>query len=146
MALKTYDPRKFAIVFAGILVNEGLADGTFCTVTPTTPGFSSKVGTDGEVTRSRSHDRRAEVKITVMQTSELNDRLSAVYNADRAAVNGAGVASFRIQDLAGTTVLRASKAWISDEPDVSLEAEASTREWTIELADLDSTHGGNPDN
>lgn len=145
MALKTYDPRKFDIVFAGIPINEGLADGTFLEITTTTPGFSSKAGVDGEVTRTRSHDRRATARITVMQTSEVNDRLSALYRADRAATNGLGVGTFFVQDRGGTTVLAASKAYIADDPDVTLEAEASTRTWTIELADYRPHHGGNPD-
>lgn len=145
MALKTYDPRKYVITMAGILINEGLADGTFLNITTETPGFSSKAGVDGEVTRTRSHDRRATATITLMQTSEANDRLSALYAADRAATNGEGVGMFRVSDLVGTTVLESSVSYISDDPDVVLEAEASTRDWTIELADYQPTHGSNPD-
>ncbi len=145
MALKTYDPRKHDIVFAGILINEGLADGTFLTITPETPGFSTKVGVDGEVTRTRSHDRRATATVTLMQTSEVNARLSALYAADRAAVNGQGVGSFFVQDRGGDTVLRSSKAFISDGPDVTLAAEAETREWTFILTDYTPSHGGNAD-
>jgi len=145
MALKTYDPRKHDIIFAGILINEGLADGTFLTISSDTPGFSVKVGVDGEATRTRSHSKVAEAKVTLMQTSEVNDRLSALYAADRAAVNGQGVGVFYVQDRAGTTVLQASKAFISDDPDVELSDEASTREWTFILTDYAPIHGGNPD-
>jgi hypothetical protein len=145
MALKTYDPKKYPIVFAGILVNEGLADGTFLNISTETPGFSSKSGVDGEVTRTRSHDRRATATITVMQTSEVNDRFSALYAADRAATNGQGVGAFYVQDLAGTTVLESSVAYIANDPDVTLEAEASTRDWVIELADYQPSHGSNSD-
>lgn len=144
-ALKTYDPKQYVIVFAGINLNEGLADGTFLTVAPENPGFSKKVGVDGEVTRSRSHDRSATATLTLMQTSDVNDRLSALYNADRDAVNGQGVGTFFVQDLLGNTIGEAAKAYIADEPDMSLEGEASTREWVIELADWRSTHGGTPD-
>ena len=145
MALKTYDPSKHAIVFAGILLNKGLADGTFLTITPATPGFSTKTGADGEVTRSRSHDKVAEATLTVMQTSEINDRLTALYLADRAATNGSGVGVFYVQDLAGTTLHMSSKAFISDDPDVELGTEATTREWAFILTDYAPGHGGNPD-
>ena len=141
MALKTYDPKQYDLVFAGINLSEGLADGTFLTVTPDTAGFSKKVGVDGEVTRSRSHDRTATATFTLMQTSEVNDRLSAVYNADRDAVNGQGVGTFFVQDRAGTTIGEASKAYIANMPDLTLSGEAETREWTIELADWTPVHG-----
>ena len=144
-ALKTYDPKQYDIVFAGISLNEGLADGTFLTIAPDTPGFSKKVGVDGEVARSRSHDRSATVTFTTMQTSDVNDRLSALYNADRDAVNGSGVGTFFVQDRAGRMVGEAAKAYIADDPDVVLSGEAETREWTIELADWRPFHGGTPD-
>lgn len=140
--MKTYDPKKFVIVFANILINKGLADGTFCVVSSMKPGFTSKAGADGEVTRIRSQDRRATVRITLMQTSDVNLRLSRLYNADRDAVNGQGVGMFYVQDLNGDTKLEADKAYISDDPDLTLSADAETREWVLELAELGGEHGG----
>lgn len=145
MALKTYDPKQWDIVFAGIPLNEGLADGTFLSISTTTAAFTSKAGPDGEVTRVRQHDRRAQARFTTMQTSEVNDRLSAVLRADRAATNGQGVGMFFVQDRSGTTVVRSSKAYISDDPDIELAMDATTREWIIDLPDYDPTHGSNPD-
>lgn len=145
MALKTYDPRKFDIVFAGILINEGLADGTFLNISTEGEGFTVKAGVDGEATRTRNHSRIATATITLMQTSEINDRLSALYEADRAAVNGQGVGSFFVQDRGGTTVLESSKAFISNDPDVTLDVEAGTREWTIILSDYRPQHGSASD-
>lgn len=143
--MKTYDPKKYDIVFAGISLNKGLADGTFLTISPTTPGFSSKVGVDGEVTRVRQHDRRATATLTLMMTSDVNDRLSAVYNADRDATNGSGVGSFLVQDQVGTTVIEDAKAYIANGPTFTMEGEASTQEWTFELPNASFTYGGSPD-
>ena len=145
MGLKTYDPRKWDIVFAGILLNEGTADGTFLTIAPEVEAFSIKVGADGTPTRTRSHNRVAKATLTLMQTSEVNDRLSALLAADRAAVNGQGVGVFYVQDRAGTTILQASKSFISDDPDVELSDEATTRDWEFILSDYTPVHGGNPD-
>lgn len=145
MALKTYDPRKFDIVFAGILINEGLADGTFLNISTESEGFTAKVGADGEATRTRNHSRLATATVTLMQTSEINDRLSALYEADRAAVNGQGVGSFFVQDRGGTTVLESSKSFISNDPDVTLDVEAGTREWTFILSDYRPLHGSASD-
>lgn len=145
MAQYTYDPARYTIVFAGIILNKGLADGTFLTISAVTPGFSSKAGVDGEVTRARSHDKRKTATLTLMQSSEVNDRLSALYNADRDPLqpNGRGVGVFYVQDLSGTTVLQASKAYIANDPDLTLGAEAETREWAFELSDVVAPiHGG----
>lgn len=143
--MKTYDPKKYVIVFAGIPLNKGVQDGTFLVVASVGQGFTSKAGVDGEVTRTRMHDRRATARLTLMQTSEVNDRLSARYEADRNAVNGEGVGAFYVQDLSGTTVLESSKAYIAKSPDASLDKEAGPREWLFELSDLQGTHGSNPD-
>jgi hypothetical protein len=145
--VKTYDPKKFVANFAGIKLNEGIGDGTFIAISKSgLAAFSSKAGVDGTVTRSRQHDKRKIVKLTVMQTSEVNDRLSAILNADRAAINGRGVGAFYLQDLSGTTLIEGAKAWIMDDPDLSLEVTASTREWAIEIASVDDPiHGSNPD-
>ncbi len=144
-AVKTYDPMLLDASFAGIPLNKGLSDGTFFTITPTSEGFTFKVGVDGEVTRVRKHDRTAEVTFTTMQSSDVNDRLSAVYRAARLATNGQGVGAFLLVDRAGTTVIQAAKAWISQEPTVSFSGDVETREWTITLGDMDATHGGNSD-
>ena len=141
---RTFDPKRYVISFAGILLNKGVSDGTVLTVASVTPGFSSKVGVDGTVTRSRSHDKRKTAALTLMCSSEVNDRLSALYNADRdpAQPNGRGVGAFYVQDLSGTTVLSCPKAWISDDPDMTIEATASTREWSFELSEVvDMIHG-----
>jgi len=143
--VKTYDPRKYDLIFAGVHLNEGIADGTFLTLSSVGPGFTSKAGVDGEVTRTRMHDTRYTARLVLMQTSEVNDRLSTIYAADRAATNGQGVGVFFVQDRAGTTVLEAAKAYIADDPDVTLDMEASTREWLFELTGTTMTHGSNPD-
>jgi hypothetical protein len=141
--VKTYDPKKIDVVLAGQRLNSGLADGTWLTYTSAAPGFSKKVGVDGEVTRTRSHDRSGEIRLTLMASSAINDVLSRLYADDRDGnANGRGVGALLIQDRNGTTLLQASQAWISDDPDISFGAEVETREWVIEVADVQVTHGG----
>lgn len=142
---KTYDPNLYDVIFAGIRLNEGTADGQFIQQTGNAPGFSKKIGGDGTVTRSRSADRSGSVTVTLMQSSAINDALSAIHSADLKAANGSGVGSLLIQDRNGSTVLQAAKAWISDDPDMTLELEATTRAWVIDYADGDMHHGGNAD-
>ena len=140
--MKTYDPKKYDIVFAGVRLNEGLADGTFLKITPMSPRYTSKVGVDGEVVRSRKHDTRRSVEFTLMQTSAINDRLSQIFKSDLASLNGEGVGAFLVQDRNGTTILEGT-AWITQDPDLELAAEAGPRVWKLEIAESSATHGGN---
>ena len=144
--MRTYDPNQWDISFAGRHLNKGVADGTFLTVASMSPGFSSKSGVDGEPTRSRLNDKRYTARVVLMQTSEANKILSDIYAASRArgAANSTGVGSFFVQDRSGTTVLQSAKAYIADDPDITLEATATTREWLFELTDVDITHGDVP--
>lgn len=142
--LKTYDPGQYDVIFAGRLL-EGFGEDTFISVAVEAPGFSDRVGVDGEVTRAKSYDSRATVSVTLMQTSLSNNVLSSIYLADRAAPNGAGVGSLRIVDRSGTSVFEASRAWIQREPDAELGREASERTWELRCADYRGLHGGNPD-
>lgn len=142
--MKTYDPKLHHCVFAGHFI-QGYGDGTFIAFSKAAPPFSTKVGVGGNVTRSRNHNRSGTVTITLMQTSESNDRLTEIHKADLAAPNGAGVGSFTMQDIGGTTIFTAAKAWIEADPDATFEAEAGTRDWVIAYELLDATHGSNPD-
>lgn len=143
--MKTYDPKRYTMVLAGINLSRGLADGTFIKISPMAPRFSSKAGVDGEVVRTRRHDRRRSIEFTTMQTSEVNDRLSALFATDANAENGEGVGSFLLMDRNGTTRIE-GVAYVAQDPDVELGPEASTRVWKLELVDeTAATHGSNAD-
>ena len=142
-ASRTFDPNEYSIVFAGILIDQGYADGQYIGIVTEGPSFTDKVGVDGEVARSRSADRRATCTISLMQTSPLNDLLSALYNLDREGASGEGVGSFLLKDRQGTTVASASAAWLQNDPDLTLDAEATTRDWELRLADYTVVHGSN---
>ena len=131
-----YDPKQYALVFNGLLI-QGFASGTFISISKDTAPFSDIVGAYGEVTRVRSHDRRATVTITLTQASRSNEDLSVALNADQRAVNGAGVGAFSLVDTLGRTIVSASQAWVQKAPDLSLSTELENREWEIRLADVE---------
>lgn len=139
---KLYDPDQVVVYFAGGLL-QGFADGEFIAVEMLSDGFGDVVGTDGEVARSKSNDRRATVTIKLLQTSDSNIFLSGIHTADLNAPAGAGVGSLLIQDLQGNTILNAVSAWIVKYPDQSFDRTAKSREWMIRCASLTSVVGGN---
>lgn len=80
MAMKTYDPGDISVVFAGLSLTEGLAPDTFVKVETPEDSFNFVQGADGHSTRSKSGKRMKRVMLTVLQTSDVNDKLSAIHN------------------------------------------------------------------
>jgi hypothetical protein len=138
----TYVPEQVVIYLGGVLA-EGFADGEFCTVEQMSPAFNDVVGTDGEVARSPSGDRRLKVIVKLLQTSQTNKRYSALLNTDLNAPNGNGVGSFLMQDLSGATIARGDQAWLVSQPNNSMDRTAKAREWEIRVAVGERTEGGN---
>lgn len=142
--LRLYDPDNVLITVAGIPIS-GYADGEFCRIEYDTDAFQDVVGTDGEVTRSKSNDGRATITIRLMQSSPVNALLSALHTSDRNASGGVGVGAFYMQDLSnlvGGTLLTAEKCWIAKPPDSGWDRTPTEREWKIRVAKLDGLDGG----
>ena len=140
--VKEYDADQVLVYFNGVRL-QGFADGEFFTVEQMADGFTDVVGTDGEVTRSKSNDRRAKVVAKLMQSSLANAAMSALHSKDLNAPNGAGVGTFLMQDLSGATICQASAAWIVKYPDGSMDRGAKGRDWEIRLANANRLEGGN---
>lgn len=133
--MKVYDADQVTVSFAGVLM-QGYADGEFCSIEMDSKGFEDVVGTDGEVTRSKTGDNRATVTVKLLQSSLTNAELSILHNLDLSAPNGAGVGALLINDRGGSFTYRAARAWISKAPDVTLDRQATTREWEFRCEKL----------
>jgi hypothetical protein len=136
-----YDSDQYSASFAGIPL-AGFADGEWLRIERENQKFDDVVGTDGEVTRSKTNDDRATITIRLMQSSPVNDLLSAVYNLDGNTPGGAGVGPFLLRDQQGTTLITAESCWIAKAPDVSMDRTATEREWVLRCAKLIEFHGG----
>lgn len=139
---KHYDSDQYSCSFNGINLFEGTADGEWLTIEPEADDFGDVAGTDGEVTRSKSNDRRATLTLKLMQTSSVNALLSAINTIDKNAPGGAGVGPFFVRDRQGRDVFSAEKAWIAVAPKVSLDRTPTSREWKFRCAELVPFHGG----
>jgi hypothetical protein len=140
--LRNFDPKSVSVIVGGHAV-QGFAEGTFVLVAPNADEFSDVAGSQGEVSRARISDRRADVTITLQQTSPSNDVLSGFAELDRLSPNGAGVVSFLLRDGQGTTLVRAVEGWVKRRPDVEMSNEIKNREWVIRLAEAFYFVGGN---
>lgn len=143
--LRLYDPDQVLIIVAGIPLS-GYADGEFCRIEYESDSFNDVVGTDGEITRSKSNDYRATATIRLMQSSPANALLSALAATDRNAPGGAGVGPFLLQDQSNgaiNTTRVGEKCWIRRMPVSSWDRTPTEREWQVRIARLEGAEAGN---
>jgi hypothetical protein len=142
MSTKYYDADQVTVSIAGIPLS-GYAEGEFLRIEQETDDFDDVAGTDGEVTRSKTNDARANVTVLLMQSSDSNDLLSALSNTDRRAPNGAGVGAFLVRDRNGRALYTAPACWVKRPPNATFDRTATAREWLIRVANLERFDGGN---
>ncbi len=138
-----YDPNDVSLIAAGVPIEGGFADGTFIEVVQDSDDFVDVVGADGDVTRSKTNDRRATITITLGQGALGNQLLSAVSNLDKSSSGGAGVGPFLLKDNQGTTIFSAEKSWVAKAPDAGFDKTAGSRAWKIRCAHLVRNDGTN---
>jgi hypothetical protein len=131
-SIRTYNPARVVITVNGHTVT-GYADGTFCTVAMVSDGITTQVGADGEVARAVNTDARANITLTLQQTSPSNDFLSTLYSADVLTCGGR-VGPIEVADLCGTTMFRASNAWVTKLADIEFGNEITNRVWNLQAA------------
>jgi hypothetical protein len=141
MALQTfsYAPDKVVVLVAGVPIT-GYGEGDSIEVEPMSELSTSKVGIDGDVTRSLNTDRRCRITVRLMQSSPSNDMLSTLVGVD--LVSGGRMFPVTVMDLLGRTLIVASQAWIATRPTVTFGREASEREWVFETGSLSEWFAG----
>jgi hypothetical protein len=140
--MKIFNADEVTVSFAGLTL-QGFGDGEFVRIENDTEAFTDVIGTDGEVTRSKTNDNRSTVTVILMQTSASNDALSAILERDKSTAGGSGVAALYVRDRQGRALYRSAESWIQKAPDVSLDRSATSREWPIRCANLVRIDGGN---
>lgn len=137
MSLKRYDAAQVTLVFMGILIDSGFADGEFLTIEQSAPDYEAVVGTDGQVGRSRTNNRHAVIKVKLMSTSDGNTLFGALSNAGLLTANGADIGPMLVRDrVSGVCTYTSANCWIAAPPAVSYENKVSMREWVLECDDL----------
>lgn len=135
--LATADADQYRLAIASIPISNGAgasgyADGQFLKISPNADGFITVVGTDGTVVRSKSNNRLLDIELSLLQSSVSNTALSALYMLDTNQPNGAGIGSFVLEDLSGTTLVLCTRSWIQKPADVTLNRSAEPRVWHIQ--------------
>ena len=74
-------------------------------------------GSDGSITRYCTQNTLGYADLIFKRSSNEHQKLSALHTADVLTPGGAGVVSFHVKDLQGSTLLTVAKAWITGFPD-----------------------------
>ena len=130
--VQTYNPKEVTMALGTHIVT-GYAEDSFITIEPMGNGTSSKVGCDGEVTRSIDPDERYTIKVVVGQNSPTNKFLQETYMKDKKT--GEELFSVLVKDLKGETSFSAAQAWVTKPMSFSRGKEAGDVEWTLECAE-----------
>jgi hypothetical protein len=141
VALKTYDPQQYSMIVAGQIM-DGYGDGTYITVARNEDGWMYKSGVDGSGARAKNSNRSGRITLTLLQTSDSNDILSALAAQDE-LTGGTAVFPILCRDGSGRSVFGGATCWIVKQPDSEFAKEVGTRQWVFETNRLDMFVGGN---
>jgi len=114
----------------GTHVVEGVADGTFITVTPEGAPITTTYGAYNSMARTIRSRSNASFEVTLMDGSPTNDVFSALHNNDRTARRLDWVFQLTLKS-GNRTFFSAPVAFIEDYPARSFGDEAGTLTWVI---------------
>ena len=146
-----YDPKQVICTWAPlspgvgtILVNQGIAEGTFIAVSRDKPVFAKKMGSDGEGTRVRSTDKSGTITVTLRAGSSTNDLLSTVLTV--AETTGLGnLGPILVKDFSGRSLTSSPQAYLEGWPDGEFADDETDNDWVFICHKLVIFRGGQKD-
>lgn len=140
MAAKNYSLKDVVVVYGPVVVG-GYGETGGVSVEEDENDFEYTPNADGGGTRSANNQNSATIVLTLAQSSEANELLSALRTIDKRT--GAGAQPLLIKDNNGTSLHAATSAWVEKAPTAAYEKAVGTREWTLRTDDLNSVFGKN---
>lgn len=138
----SYDPSRVIVTVGGVILS-GWSDGDAIIARRAEDAYSTRVGIDGGVARSRNANKMGEFEFRLLQTSSANDAMSALFNVDDLVNDGLAVVPVSVVDGSGRSLASATQCWIKTVPEATFGKEAGERIWVMSAADLKIFHGGN---
>lgn len=141
----TYDPKSVFINYGGVSIKDGIADGTFISISRTVRTRSLRVGSDGGSTIQVDPNRSATIQITYLASSSTNDILDDFRKSEDGTLPIHPVGTLQIEYGDGETLIVDQNAFIDGPPDVSFSTGEETRVWTFICPNAQiSARGTNP--
>jgi hypothetical protein len=142
--LANYSPEDVIIVLAGLHTISGYAADSIVRIEKATKTFTASESSDGVVSRTLRASNLYMVTITLAQSSESNEVLSWMHNADK-ITGGRAKFTILIRDKSGSSVMFSSEAWITGVPSTQFSTSIENRDWEIACAGAANHIGGNYD-
>jgi Protein of unknown function (DUF3277) len=127
---RKYAPDDVAIV-VGTQPVTGVKSGTFVEVDRAVDTAELDVGSDGEVTLIISPNQSGTMKITVQQSSPINDYLTTLFQALQAKQLSNAVVAFTLNDKNGNTICSAQQSVVKKPAKVTFADKTEGWEWTL---------------
>lgn len=141
MALFTYSPKDVTVSIAGIHTVSGYVDGTFIRIIKNAKPFETQVAMDGSRQRIYHKDDGYRFELTLAQSSESNNVLSAIHNID--IVTRLAKFPLMMRDGSGSTTFFSATTWIESIPEVTFSNQMEARTWVFGCNDAGLTIAGN---
>lgn len=144
--LKTYSPEDVIVVISGDNFQHtisGYVEGSFLELSRVVPHATLYTGADATHSRVVRAVRNFEITLTLAQTSNSNDVLSAILVRDEELRSNEGLFSITIKDASGRTVASSAQAFIGTTPDLSFSDSIEGRAWGLNAVDMTVIEGGN---
>lgn len=143
--LKEYDPKQVIITWDGINLNDGIAEGTFVTISRTERTFNLNVGGDGGSTRVKNNNKSGQVVCTIRKGSVTNGLLSDRVIDEEKDDPVTHVAPLTIKDFSGNTLHSAEQAFLDGPADDEFGTDEGNLDWTLVCPVLRMDPRGNKD-
>ena len=144
--LGSYSPEDVVVILHNSKFSHqisGYTEGSFLEITRVVPHATPYNGADGTNARVVRAVKNADITLTLHQSGESNDVLSALLVADEASRNGDDIFAITIKDTSGRSIYSSAQAYIGTTPDAGFAQEIADRAWTIHAINLSQHLGGN---
>ena len=139
--LGTYSPEDVNILVAGIVPIEGLAAGSFLTISKNLQPFTTQRTSDGQIARLHNLDDTYSITLTLHSASESNDVLTILSNIDQTLLKGKF--PLFIKDTKGTSFFYSTTTWIESVPDQEFADTITDRVWVLRSSQAVTNIGSN---
>lgn len=139
--LGTYSPEDVNILVAGVVRIEGLAAGSFLTISKNLQPFTTQRTSDGQIARLHNLDDTYSITLTLHSAAESNDVLNILSNIDQTLLKGKF--PLFIKDTKGTSFFYSTTTWIESVPDQEFADTITDRVWVLRSSQAVTNIGSN---
>ena len=125
----TYAPDEVSLIFGGEIIT-GFADGESIKIEPVADRFTSQVGSQGDLTRTKSSNKLCKLTVVLQHNSPSNAVFQGAIINDENTNNG--YEPVLLRDGSGSDLHTSEAAWVMKQAGASYGDAATNKEWVLE--------------